>query len=136
MSQKARYFNTIFILKHNKNFKSFFGMIINQKTTLLPRGDCKLPCFNHLKRHTSKIVPKTAGALRCIVPADQNMAAYNRSLPWGTPKLFGHEGLKIGVHFYLSCSAWLLRTQKCSKLPDYPQESSVRSPQFQNGVFF
>ena len=80
LSQKARYFNTIFILKHNKNFKSFFGMIINQKTTLLPRGDCKLPCFNHLKRHTSKIVPKTAGALRCVVPADQNMAAYNRSL--------------------------------------------------------
>ena len=56
--------------------------------------------------------------------------------PRGTPKLFGREGLKIGAHFYLSCSAWLLRTPKCSKLPDCPQESSVRSPQFQNGVFF
>ena len=56
----------------------------------------------------------------------------------GTPgvpiKSFGRDGLKIGAHFYLSRPARLLQNPKCSKLPGYPQDSFVTSPQFQNSL--
>ena len=54
--------------------------------------------------------------------------------PKGTKKLFGWKGPKIGAHFWLACFTGLLRTPKCSKLPDCHQDRSVRFFQFQNWV--
>ena len=52
----------------------------------------------------------------------------------GAVKLFDRKGSNISAHFYVSYSTGLIGTSKSSKLPDNPQDRSVRFFQFQNRV--